>query len=190
MPKGQSFWITEFGYNHRFNTLAKVRQVKHQSDGYQWISTEEYTPAKHYFTWELGQMSHLSAKTAMGATLLIGVDNDDLVRFGMKPRYRQWLDKKTSIDIAPGILIRGSEPLKSALPGFTTHVGLNFQDTIIIYGQMEIHRLENYSTDVAWYGGVKLGSSAGLIVGAVYGLIRAIGSGMKPIGVGGRLGFF
>jgi hypothetical protein len=185
LPKGQSFWITEFGYSRRFNALAKVRQVKHQSYGYQWISTEGYTPAKHYFTWELGRMSHLSAKTAMGATLLIGVDGNDMVRFGVKPRYRRWLDKKTSLDIAPGILISGSEPLKSRLPGFTTHVGLNFEDIVMLYGQMEIHRLENYGTDVAWYSGVKLGSSAGLIVGAVYGLIRAIGSMNFGSGKGG-----
>jgi hypothetical protein len=185
LRKSHFFWITEFGYSRRFKQPVKSYSEERESYGYHWTNIETYIPARQYFTWELGPMGNLNPKTAMGATLLFGVDGDDVVRFGMKPRYRRWLDKKTSIDIAPGILLRGSEPLKSALPGFTAHVGLNFEDTIIIYGQMEIHRLENYGTDVAWYSGIKLGSSPGLIAGAIYGFIKAIGSMDFGSGIGG-----
>ncbi len=172
----RSFWITEFGYNQRFHAPTKVHQVKYQDRGYQWIGTERYTPAKHYFTWEVGHMRTMSSRSALGAALFVGTDANDVLRFGVKPRYRRQLERKMYLDIAPGILIKGGDPLESAFPGVTMHVGLNFQDTVILYGQMEANRMEKYGTDVAWYAGVKLGSSPGLIVGAVFGLIEVIQS--------------
>lgn len=175
-PERRSFWITEFGYSHRFNVATKVHQVTYQSYGYQWISAESYTPAKGYFTWEVGHMRTKGCGSALGGALFLGTDANDVLRFGVKPRYRRRLDRKTSLDIASGILIRGSHPLKSTFPGVTTHVGLNFEDTFILYGQIEANRTEKYGTDVAWYGGVKLGSSPGLIAGAVYGLIKVVES--------------
>lgn len=176
LPQGGSLWITEFGYSLRFSVPIKVRRVKYERYGYEWFSTDSYTPAKRYFTWEVGHMRTIGRVSALGAALFVGTDANDVLRFGVKPRYRRQLDRKTSLDIAPGILIRGSDPLKSTFPGFTAHVGLNFEDTFILYGQMETNRTEKYGTDVAWYGGAKLGSSPGLIVGAVYGLIKVIGS--------------
>lgn len=190
LPKRRSFWITEFGYSLRFNVATKVRQVKYQSYGYQWVGAEGYTPAKRYFTWEVGHMRTMGCASALGAALFFGTDANDVLRFGVKPRYRRQLDKKISLDIAPGILIRGSDPLESTFPGFTAHVGLNFEDTFILYGHMETNRTEKYGSDVAWYGGVKLGSSPGLIAGAVYGLIKAIGimDFGEDMGGGGSLG--
>jgi hypothetical protein len=175
-PERRSFWITEFGYNQRFNVSTKVHQVKYQDSDYQWINTERYTPAKRYFTWEVGRMLTMNRRSALGAALFLGTDANDMLRFGVKPRYRRWLDSKVSLEIAPGILIRGGDPLESTFPGVNTHVGLNFEDNFILYAQMEVNRTKNYGTDVAWYGGVKLGSSPGLIAGAVYGLIKAVGS--------------
>ena len=172
----RSFWLTEFGYSLRFSVPTKVQQVKPHSYGYEWIGAESYTPAKRYFTWEVGHMRTKGRGSALGAALFFGTDANDVLRFGVKPRYRRRLDRKTSLDIAPGILIRGSDPLESIFPGFTAHVGLNFEDTFILYGQMEANRTEKYGTDVAWYGGIKLGSSPGLIAGAVYGLIKVIGT--------------
>jgi hypothetical protein len=185
LPKRRSFWITEFGYSLRFNVATKVRQVTYQSYGYQWVGAETYTPAKRYFTWEVGHMRTMGYASALGAALFFGTDANDVLRFGVKPRYRRRLDRKISLDIAPGILIRGRDPLESTFPGVTTHVGLNFEDKYVLYGQMEVNRTEKYGTDVAWYGGVKLGSSPGLIAGAVYGLIKVIGSMDFGVDTGG-----
>jgi hypothetical protein len=187
-PERRSFWITEFGYNQRFNVSTKVHQVEDQFYAHQWISTESYRPAKRYFTWEVGRMRAMNRRSALGAALFVGNDANDVLRFGIKPRYRRWLNQKISLDIAPGILIRGSDPLESTFPGVTTHVGLNFEDKFVLYGQMEMNRTEKYGTDVAWYGGVKLGSSPGLIAGVVYGLIKAIGSMGSGTGGGGSFG--
>lgn len=155
----RTFWITEFGYSHRFD-----QQSDPDSSG----------SSNYYFTWELGRMVNLNTQTALGGTLFVGADEHGW-RIGIKPRYRRWLNQTISFDLSTGILIAGgNSELEAKFPGFTGHLGLSFGDWLALTGQMEIMRLETAGTDVAWYGGLKVGSHAGRIGGVLFLIIAAI----------------
>ncbi len=145
-PACKSFWITELGYSYRLNAGGH----------------------DHYVTFELGYMSNQSERYALGGSLLAGFDEE--FRIGLKPRLRRWLGRSTSIEVSPGILLAGGG---ARLPGFTGHVGVNFADVAILTSQVEVLD-RGFGSNVAWYGGIKLGSKPGLIT-------SAIGSGVLAI---------
>lgn len=119
-------------------------------------------------------MRNFNAHTALGATLIVGAD-DDGSRIGIKPRYRRWLNRTTSFEVSPGILLsRGNNQFDAEFPGFTGHAGLNVGDWFALTGQMEVIRLQTVGTDVAWYGGFKLGSYAAPIGSVVLLIVAAI----------------
>ena len=137
LPTCRSFWITEAGYGYALTGSNR-----------------------HYATWELGLMTNLDERWAVGGTFLAGIAFGDGARVGvgLKPRFRLWLDSSTSVELSPGVLLAGSE---GQFPRFTGHVSVNFQDRLALTSQLEV--LDN----VAWYVGVKLGSKAGLIATGV-----------------------
>lgn len=154
-PECGSFLITEFGYAYRFD---------HSPDNQQ------------YLTWELGWMMNRNKRTAVGGTVFFGLDQDfEKPRFALKPRFRWWLTKTESLDLAAGILIPGGKNQAFRFPSCTAHIGLNVGDCLALTGQVEVIRREKTGTDVDWYGGFKLGTPVGAIGGtaiaAVIGLI-------------------
>jgi hypothetical protein len=81
----KTFWITEFGYNHRL---------------------DRFSDSNSYFTWETGLMRNVNRQTAIGATLFFGADPYGH-RYGLKPRYRRWLNNSVSFDLGAGVLLGG-----------------------------------------------------------------------------------
>src|SRR5215207_8090433 len=73
--------------------------------------------------WELGLMRTLGTQSAFGATVLL------TTRFslGFKARYRRWLSRMVSLDVAPGVTLY-REGNTARTPSFTGHVGVNDGD--------------------------------------------------------------
>ena len=172
LPKCKSFWITEAGVFYRLIHEPKLE-------------------GNYYFTGELGHMINRNERSALGGTIFLGVNTEESYRLGLKPRYRRWISSKLSLDFSPGILLLGDDDsYKPDLPGFTGHIGLCYEDWLVLTTQLEIIHFKRFGTDVAWYGGAKLGSYPGLavfiglpiaalIIGAMIGSIDIdIGQGM------------
>jgi hypothetical protein len=53
------------------------------------------------FDFDVGGMSNIGERTALGATLFFGVAND--ANAGVRLRLRRWLSRTASVEIAPGI---------------------------------------------------------------------------------------
>ncbi len=169
LPQCKTFWITEFGYSHRLDRQSN---------------------ADFYFTWEPGLMRNVGRQTALGATLFLGADEDGH-RFGLKPRYRRWLNNSVSFDLGAGVLLGGENNFfNHRFPGLTSHVGLSFGDWLALTGHLEIFRFENRrfgikETDFAWYVGAKLGSYPGLIGSAAAPIVYLLlSAALGNIGLG------
>ncbi len=144
-PECGSFLITEFGYAYRFD---------HSPDNQQ------------YLTWELGWMINRNKRTDLGGTVLFGLDQDfEKTRFAFKPRFRWWLTKTESLDFGAGILLPAGKNHTFKSPSYAGHVSLSVGNYLALTGQVEVIRREKNSTDVAWYGGFKLGTPVGAITG-------------------------
>lgn len=172
LPDCKTFWITEFGNSYRLDQPPR----KYRNIG-----------ERFYFTLESGLMANLNPKSALGATFMLGA-GDNGIRFGVKPRYRHWLNNSTSLDIGYGVLVA------PRFPGLTSHIGLNFGDWLALTTHLEIIRLElmpfnrtqsrKTTADVAWYVGAKLGSYPGLIASIVGPIIVLIALMNSSIGLG------
>jgi len=169
LPECKTFWITEFGYNHRL---------------------DQYNVSHSYFTWETGLMRNVDRQTAIGATLFFGADPYGH-RYGLKPRYRRWLNNSVSLDFGAGVLLGGEHDFINRFPGLTSHVGLSFGDWLALTGHLEITRLQYKrfriikETDYAWYVGAKLGSYPGLIASIAAPIVYFIlESAFDDIGLG------
>lgn len=167
LPKCKSFWLTEFGVNF----LLDRHPGSNDGEG--------------YYTWELGGMTNLNQRSALGSTLFLGTsDVDGTPRMGLKPRLRYWLNSTISLDFSPGILLSGEriEP-----PGFTGHIGLNIGDWVALTSHLEVAQTHLTAiwhgmveeevpaeTEITWYGGVKFGSYPALVTGVVVPIVTII----------------
>ena len=151
LPTCKSFWITEAGYGYALTSPT------------QWGGE-----GRHYATWELGWMTNLTERWAVGGTFLAGIAFGEGTRVGVKPRFRRWLNRSTSVELSPGILLGGSGDVQ--FPGFTGHVSVNLQDRLVFTSQLDVFNKLPGSVDdkdVAWYAGIKLGSKPGIIATGV-----------------------
>lgn len=164
-PQCRRFVITELGYYAR-------------AAGSEFHYTERYTgpngePVENSFsdhdmssqlTWEVGMMANRGPRSALGATLLLGV-GDGGGDVGLKGRYRRWLSNDgVALDVGVGV-IRGSlnEPGGTAVRGgVTADVALNAADYGAIVVRADMLRAEG-RTASALYGGVRLGSKPALL---------------------------
>jgi hypothetical protein len=89
----------------------------------------------HVVMWELGLMRNTDSRTAMGATVLL------TSRFsaGLKARYRRWLWRDVSVEIAPGLIVYDARQFARA-PAFTGHLLLNLEDVLSVGGMLEVSR--------------------------------------------------
>lgn len=159
LPRCSAFWITEFGLAAR-------------------LTPAEFANGPLY-TWELGGMKNRGTRNALGAALFVE-GSDEGGAWGLRPRYRRWLNPKTTLDLAPGIAIGGDRNLT---PGFSGHVALNFADYFALTSTIRVARRYEYvpatlspagyplsytevpSIRAAWFGGARLGALPGTIVG-------------------------
>jgi len=175
-PKSVCEWftITELGLSLRINP-----------------NRNSLVPQNENLNLELGLMKNLNHRYAIGGTFY-GATFQDGGGLGIKPRFRWWLTPKLSLDVSPGILFYSqTQSYPGKVPGFTGHMGLNIGDFFALTGQLEAIRYDysylsasnsgpdflitNKGTDVAWYGGAKLGAYPGVIASIVLlGLAIAI----------------
>lgn len=95
-PTCDQFWLTEFGV--AAPVPAGSNRVR--------------------ITLELGRMRNVSPKHAYGVAVFVeGSEFDGGV--GVRPRYRYWIDRSVSLDVAPGIAYS---------TGLSGQVALNFSD--------------------------------------------------------------
>ena len=131
-----------------------------------------------YLTGDIGLMANMNKRYSIGVTgFLGGVENGS--RFGIKPRFRVWLQNKISVELSPGILLSGGDnSYDPQFPGFTGHLAFNFADFGALTLQLDLipyeksrrvgsgrGRLIETGNDISLYGGFKFGSYFGILGG-------------------------
>jgi len=155
LPECQSFWIIETGAQYRFG-LPETHQ--------RWYETLMYS-------YELGLMFNRSTPHAIGGALFFDYDDYENnlqrhnIQVGIRPRYRRWLVRKLSLDIAPGLILTGS---KIENPVFSGEVMVNISDL----GALTF-RLDMRNRRAIVYSGIKFCSYPGLVVGIAGPIIAA-----------------
>lgn len=158
LPEKRAFPITHLGVGVRLDAGSPLYEKK----------------SVYAFT-DLGFMRNVSPHVALGGTLYAGGD-DYRLRIGPKARFRYWMSREVSIDIAPGILVWGNDDWngEARFPGLVGEASLSLEDNILITAQMESVDIKDaYGAkdhDTSVYLGGKLGGVPGL-VGLSAGLI-------------------
>ena len=157
LPRCGNFWLTEFG-------VATV------------VSNNPNGLSGGLFTWEVGRMRNVGSRYALGIAAFgeLGTPSSGI---GVRPRLRVWLGGNTSIDIAPGAVVVGS----NTGPAFTGHVALNLADyaalTVHLLGVRDAQyaigpnsqlRRTGTSTHAIIFAGGRLGSLPGAIGGILF----------------------
>jgi hypothetical protein len=157
LPSCATFAVSEFGYG---------RSSVGETDAF-------VSPAvdPNVVFWELGLMRNVSAHSALGGTVLF----TSRFSLGMKARYRRWLNREFSLDLAPGLTLK-QEGNGVRVPSFTGHVGVNYGDWLGVGGMLEVSRfspevfLGTEATTVSKVFLVgRVGSYPGLITGGLAG---------------------
>jgi hypothetical protein len=173
-PKCEWFAITEVGfYQNVVSTSFVVDRFPGQAPAYR---VEDYTAQ---LTWEFGAMRNRGAKSAIGAALLLGAD-DDVGRIGVKGRYRRWLDPQgLALDLSAGV-VRGATRKNGRAAILSGDASLNYHDFGAITARAEAARV-NGRTTAALFGGVRLGSkpaaAATVVMAGLFALVVASFSG-------------
>jgi len=168
----RTFLITEFGYASRLNQAPDV------------------TKKNFLFIWKLGLMANLNEQSALGGALHLSAD-DNGTRLAIQARWRRWFGTAGSLEVAPGLILAGSDNhFDLSLPGFSGEVALNAADLFGVFLMVEVIKMEPLpifpdiepvGTDVAWYGGIKLGSYAGLVAAIAFPV--AVGISLSSSGM-------
>ena len=152
-------------------------------------------------TFEVGAMSNLNNRWALGGTLFID-NNAGVPRAGLKPRPRRWLGGPFSIDFSAGALVSadGSREatayratgvdgtiekirVRATSPAWMVEAALNMADYGAFTASYGPQQWESIGTDSSLRAGWKLGSYAavGAIVAAGIGALILLAAG--PPGV-------
>lgn len=95
-----------------------------EMDGYH--SAGGVTSSSYVYSWAVGGMANTGHRSAVGAALLVAVD-DDGYRMGLQGRFRRWLHGRTALDLTP-VISRGGAAFGVALTkGDLVGVALNYQ---------------------------------------------------------------
>jgi hypothetical protein len=126
--------------------------------------------------WELGLMRNLGTRSAIGGTLLL----TSRFSVGIKARYRHWLGREFSVDLAPGLTVY-DERNYAQVPAFTGHLTLNYGDWISVGGMLETSRFgpapflgEPAATVTKPFLTARIGSYPGLIGVGASGLVLGL----------------
>jgi len=155
-PACHTFVITELGY-YPVLWSSSATYARFASD------TARYRVKDFgsHGAFEIGMMRNTNARTAVGATVLFGIDPNG-TRYGAKLRYRRWLTPDgLSADFATGV-VSGTFREFSRTTILTGDAALNISDYGALVARVEMARA-GARTPSALYGGVRLGSKPGLI---------------------------
>ena len=164
LPACKSFFITEYSVGGTIGSGARAGDL--------------------YFSGELGWMSNVAKRSAIGGSLqYYGLgDGNGGMRHGFKSRYRRWLTETTSVDFAAGLL--WGERVRA--PGFTGHAAVNFGSlgvgiqveafTGYVFPSKRLIRPvdDPTSSGVDWYLMGRLGSKDGVVATLLTVLVSPI----------------
>jgi hypothetical protein len=118
-----------------------------------------------HVTWEFGAMKNRGAKSAVGATVLLGTDATS-GRFGVKGRYRRWLSPQgIALDLGAGVL-RGGTAGSDRSAIITSDASVNYFDYGALTARAEFARV-NGDPRASLFAGARLGSKPATAVTVV-----------------------
>jgi hypothetical protein len=166
-PECRTFWITEAGFMYRFDSPGVVD-----------------SQSRDFYLANFGLMRNISDRHAVGGLLGVGWDHPtDDWRTYIGVRFRRWLSHSVGADVTVGI-IRSARSRQGT--NFFSEISMMLSDQVGVATRMEWVSRPDYATashDVSWYGGVRLGSEFGVVVGAIMLTILALGGDWGPGGM-------
>lgn len=135
-----------------------------------------------YVAWELGGMRSVSDNDAVGASVLVGGDANG-ARWGLKGRYRRWLDEATAVDVGAGVLGAGrsvprvDQPGNDHAPavGLTGDVSVGLTEWASVGVRADVlFSEEEDDPATAYYIGTRLGTRPALVATAAPLVFAAI----------------
>lgn len=128
-----------------------------------------------YYGFDIGLEEDVAARTAIGWSVFIGSGNG-YAALGVRGRFRRWLGEKSSLEVAPGVIIAQDEheSLPGRPPGFTGQVSFS-------PGPHMTFLADVYTIEKGWEPtvrretglllGLRLGGAPGVAAGAVASLV-------------------
>lgn len=131
---------------------------------------------------ELGWLRNLSDRSALGGTLVVGTMSGDGGRYGVKGRYRRWLDGQFAVDLEGGPLAvsggSGHSPFsRDGAFGATTGLEFAYRDLIALSANVDAVKGDRAQSGV--FLGVRAGSWAAPVFAA--GLIGLLIATLRSI---------
>lgn len=120
---------------------------------------------------EVGMMVNRGRSDAVGGAVQVGADANGL-RLALKGRYRRWLGRYAAFDAGAGVLharrnlANGSRYDEPGL-GVTGDVSIGLTDWAMVSARGDVLWSGEASPAWAGYGGVRLGTAPGVVVGVV-----------------------
>jgi hypothetical protein len=112
-----------------------------------------------YLTSELGVMKTTKSRGAVGASLFVGMLDDD-GRLGVQARYRRWLGQRFVADVAAGPLLLNAS-FRAQHLGFIAQTSVGYRDWIGATLQLEVVSYEDRGTVATAFLGGRTGSYPG-----------------------------
>ena len=143
---------------------------------------ESPTPEERYYlSFDAGAAHNVADRVSIGGSLFAAGDNSDRAQYGIRARFRYWLGKRASVDVAPGVILLGQEEENADLvtPAPIVRIGMNPTESFgLAYQIFETKRPSPYgeTKERASYVGAQLGSTAGLAGTGFLLLVAAIGA--------------
>jgi hypothetical protein len=146
LPVCRSFWVTEFGIQWFIS-----EPPGDVNDKRQWLAT-----------WEVGWMRNRTPDDAVGGSVFLAA-NDNVLRSGVRARYRRWTGGGTAVDLSPALIVFQADDemeVRTRL-GAALQAGVTFHDWIGLASQVEATE-----GGVRFLVGVRMGGYPGAVVGA------------------------
>lgn len=128
-PEQRGFTLVQAGY------LRRLGPVLEEQD-------------RSVLVMDAGRMRNLSARHSVGASVMLAANNE-FTRIGLKPRYRRWISRTVSVDLAPGVFysVPGDGNPEHAPIGFVGESSLTFGDWVAITAAVHVVRTTRYHYD-------------------------------------------
>ena len=144
---------------------------------------ESPTPEERYYlSLDAGAAHNIMNRVSIGGSLFAAGDNSDRAQYGVRARFRYWLGKRASVDVAPGLILLGQEEDDADLitPAPIVRIGMNPTESFgLTYQIWETRRRYPNAPEIkerASYVGAQLGSTAGVVGTGFLLVVAALGA--------------
>lgn len=129
-----------------------------------------------FLYWSGGYLENIGLRSALGAAFKLTADSDGH-RYGPVARYRRWLSRNSSIDVAPGLFVGGKANfITLKFPSATADVAFNYGDRVGLAVGVDALRQRGGGTQWQGHAGVRFGTwlaplatlGLGLLIGATW----------------------